>query len=655
MAVKKYLQNITNGFMLKKLLNKNSDRYLARWIVFAFDLGIVLMSYLGAYVTRHNFSWTVLPEAVSIYKVALVLLAAAFGFLITRSYTGIIRHTSLRDGYNIFRTSTITAGVLILIGLVAGSASVLYIPRSILLIQFLLSVFMLIGSRVAVKVVYQSVVSSQADEKRTKVLIYGAGASGMITKNTLKQDATREYDILGFIDDNPYKIGKTIEGVMVYGFKKIFENDYISKLKPDQLIISIQGSLPASRKKEIVEAGLQKNVEIKIVPPVEHWIQGELSTKQIKHVKIENLLERDPIVLDNVNIRREFKGKRILVTGAAGSIGSEISRQLLHYSPQQVILLDQAESSLYDLEQELKNNHPNIYEKADFVIADVTNLDRMHKVFRAFEPQVVFHAAAYKHVPLMEDNPYEAVSVNVFGTKNVADLSCEYGIEKFVMVSTDKAVNPTNVMGATKRTAEIYTQSLTAKTQCNTHFVITRFGNVLGSNGSVIPLFRKQIESGGPITIMHRDITRYFMTIPEACNLVLEAGAMAKGGEIFVFDMGESVKIYDLAKKMIKLSGLRLGKDIEIAEVGLRPGEKLYEELLAVQENTKTTHHPKILVADVIEYAHEEVSNKTEVLHKALESGDNLELVKNLKAIVPEFISNNSIFASLDLKKIAND
>jgi FlaA1/EpsC-like NDP-sugar epimerase len=655
MSVIKRLQDLTKALMLKKLLNKNSDRYLARWVVFAFDLSIVLLSYLGAYVTRHNFTWTVLPEAVSIYKIVLVCLASTFGFLVTRSYTGIIRHTSLRDGYNIFRSSAIIAGILLFVGLFAGSSSILFIPRSILLIQFLLSVFMLIGSRIAVKVVYQSVVSSQTNEKRTKVLIYGAGASGMITKNTLKQDATREYDILGFIDDNPYKIGKTIEGVMVYGFKKIFENDYISKLKPDQLIISIQGSLPASRKKEIVEAALHKNVEIKIVPPVEHWIQGELSTKQIKHVKIENLLERDPIVFDNVNIRREFKGKNILVTGAAGSIGSEISRQLLHYGPAQIILLDQAESSLYDLEQELKNHHPNLYDKAKFVIADVTNIDRMHKVFRVYQPEVVFHAAAYKHVPLMEDNPYEAVSVNVFGTQIVADLSCEYGIEKFVMVSTDKAVNPTNVMGATKRTAEIYTQSLTAKKQCKTQFVITRFGNVLGSNGSVIPLFRKQIESGGPITITHRDITRYFMTIPEACNLVLEAGAMANGGEIFVFDMGESVKIYDLARKMIKLSGLKLGKDIEIVEVGLRPGEKLYEELLAVQENTKATHHPKILVADVIEYEHKEVSEKTKKLKVALESGDNLELVKKLKAIVPEFISNNSIFASLDLKKIANE
>ncbi len=641
--------------MLGRLLDKNSDRYLARWIVFVFDAIVVFLTYVLAYVTRHNFTWPVLPEALSPGKVVLVCLAAISGFLISRSYTGIIRHTSLRDGYNILKAVTIAAGVLLFVGLIAGPESAFYIPRSVVLIQFLLSLFVLIGSRMGVKVLYQTALSSQMPQKKTKVLIYGAGASGMITKNTLYQDTTREYEILGFIDDNPYKIGKTIEGVMVYSFNKIFVNEYIHKLKPDQLIISIQSNLSTKRKKEIVEAALARNVEIKIVPPVENWIHGELSTKQIKHVKIENLLERDPIVLDNVNISREISGKRILVTGAAGSIGSEIARQLLHYSPREIVLLDQAESALYDLEQQIKTEHPMLIEKAKFVIADVANKERMHRVFDAFSPQIVFHAAAYKHVPLMEDNPYEAVSVNVSGTKVVADLSCAYGIDKFVMVSTDKAVNPTNVMGATKRTAEIYTQSLTCKKNCKTNFVITRFGNVLGSNGSVIPLFRKQIEKGGPITITHKDITRYFMTIPEACNLVLEAGAMAKGGEIFVFDMGESVKIYDLARKMVKLSGLRLGKDIEIVEVGLRPGEKLYEELLAVQENTKPTHHPKILVAEVPRYSYKETSSLVANLERSLDSSDNLEIVKNLKAIVPEFISNNSIFASLDLKMIAND
>jgi FlaA1/EpsC-like NDP-sugar epimerase len=641
--------------MIKKLLDKNSDKYLARWVVFIYDTGVVFIAYLLAVFTRNNFEWSAFPTKINQYTVLLLLLSTTAGFLISKSYTGIIRHTGMRDGYNILKANIIISSIVLISGIIFGNQSPLYIPRSIVVIQFLLSLFILIGSRLFVKVVYQNIMASQAHNKKTKVIIYGAGASGMITKSTLMQDTTREYEILGFVDDNAYKVGKTIEGVMVYSFKKMFLSDYVSKLKPNQLIISIQSSLSNARRKAVVEAGLARNLEIKIVPPVESWIHGELSTKQIKNVKIENLLERDPIELDNVHIRREINDKRILVTGAAGSIGSEISRQLLHYKPKEVVLLDQAESALYDLEQDIKNNHPQLYKLARFVVADVTNKKRMDKTFSAYQPHVVFHAAAYKHVPLMEDNPYEAVSVNVCGTRIVADLACAHEVEKFVMVSTDKAVNPTNVMGATKRTAEIYTQSLGFRRGCKTSFVITRFGNVLGSNGSVIPLFRKQIENGGPVTITHRDITRYFMTIPEACNLVLEAGAMAKGGEIFVFDMGESVKIYDLAKKMIKLSGLRLGKDIEIAEVGLRPGEKLYEELLATQENTKATHHPKILIAEVPSFSYEEILKKVESLQEALETNENLELVKNLKAIVPEFISKNSIFASLDLKMIVNE
>lgn len=641
--------------MIRKIVNQNSDKYLARWIVLAYDIVIVFISFALAVVVRSNFDWFVLPDAVNWPTIISILIVSVTGFLISRSYTGIIRHTGLRDAYNLMKANIIIASLLLVEGIIVGSDSLLFISHSVILIQFLLSLFILIGSRMVVKVLYQSFMNGQATSKKTKVLIYGAGASGMITKSTLMQDTTREYDILGFVDDNAYKVGKTIEGVMVYSFKKMFSNDYVSKLNPDQLIISIQSKLHTTRKKEIVEAALAKNLEIKIVPPVENWIHGELSTKQIKNVKIENLLERDPIVLDNVHIRREINGKRVLVTGAAGSIGSEISRQLLHYKPLEVVFLDQAESALYDLEQEIKNNHPNLYDLAKFVIADVTNKKRIEKTFEAFKPQIVFHAAAYKHVPLMEDNPYEAVSVNICGTKNVADLACAFNVEKFVMVSTDKAVNPTNVMGATKRTAEMYTQGLSNKKGCTTNFIITRFGNVLGSNGSVIPLFRRQIENGGPITITHRDITRYFMTIPEACNLVLEAGAMAKGGEIFVFDMGESVKIYDLAKKMVKLSGLRLGKDIEIAEVGLRPGEKLYEELLAVQENTKPTHHPKILIAEVSSFKYDDVLAMIATLEKSLETNDNVELVKNLKMIVPEYISNNSIFASLDLKMIVNE
>jgi FlaA1/EpsC-like NDP-sugar epimerase len=382
------------------------------------------------------------------------------------------------------------------------------------------------------------------------------------------------------------------------------------------------------------------------VPPVSSWINGELSFKQIKKINIEELLERDPIKLDEENISRQVKNKHVLVTGAAGSIGSEIVRQLVRYKPSKIILLDQAESPLYEVEMELKEQMaPGSFE---IVIGDVRNRDRMHNLFRTFRPQIVFHAAAYKHVPMMENNPSEAVFTNVLGTKVMADLAVEFGAEKFVMVSTDKAVNPTNVMGASKRVAEIYTQALgkTAKTK----FITTRFGNVLGSNGSVIPRFRQQIEKGGPVTITHPEITRYFMTIPEACQLVLEAGAMGNGGEIFIFDMGKSVKIVDLAKKMIKLSGLELDKDIKIAFTGLRPGEKLYEELLNDKEKTLPTHHAQIMIAKVKEYDLGEVSKEIESLISLFGSQNNNEIVRKIKNIVPEFISNNSEFEKLDVK-----
>jgi len=646
--------------LLREFINKNSDRYLARWIVLMFDSAVVAISYVIAALLRFNFDAGQVASNWSLNQLAFVVAIYFIGFIISRSYAGIIRHTGLRDAFNILRASMMALVFLMSASLLIGSfssplAQDLNPPRSVLLIHFLLNLFFLIGSRMAVKVIYQATVNSQAQKKHTKVLIYGAGASGMITKNTLKQENKRDYDIYGFIDDNPYKVGKAIEGIMVYSPKKIFETNFVEKNKIDQIIISIQSDLSPKRKKEITEAALEKNLEVKIVPAIENWIHGELSAKQIKNVKIEDLLERDPIILDNVNISREIKGRVILVTGAAGSIGSEISRQLIYYSPRKVILLDQAESALYDLENEIKSNHPANFGLTEYVMGDVTDKARMTKVFRVFQPDIVFHAAAYKHVPLMEDNPYEGIKTNVCGTKIIADLAADFNIQKFVMVSTDKAVNPTNVMGATKRTAEIYTQALGRRRNVRTQFIITRFGNVLGSNGSVIPLFRKQIEKGGPVTITHRDITRYFMTIPEACNLVLEAGAMGNGGEIFVFDMGESVKIMDLARKMIKLSGLQVGKDIEIVEVGLRPGEKLYEELLAIKENTKPTHHPKILIASVESESYTKIKALLHKLEENLDSKDNLQMVAELKAIVPEFISNNSIFASLDLKKIVND
>jgi FlaA1/EpsC-like NDP-sugar epimerase len=403
-------------------------------------------------------------------------------------------------------------------------------------------------------------------------------------------------------------------------------------------------SISITERKDIINRGVDLGLTVKSIPHINTWINGELTVNQIQDVKIEDLLGREPISLSNRNVSRELKDKVVLVTGAAGSIGSEICRQVMHYSPKKLILLDQAESPLYDLQFELKNNEPykNLEIPMEFVIANVKDYRKMHEVFERFHPQVIYHAAAYKHVPLMEEFPYEAVFVNVFGTKNVVDLAVEYKAEKFVMVSTDKAVNPTNVMGATKRIAEIYTQSRQSET---TKFITTRFGNVLGSNGSVIPLFKKQLEKGGPLTVTDRNIIRYFMTIPEACSLVLEAGAIGDNNNIFVFDMGKPVKIYDLAKKMIMLSHV---PNVEIEITGLRPGEKLYEELLATKENTIETENPKIMRAKVRQYTRDEVNTEIGELEKIIDTCDDYKIVAKMKKIVPEFKSNNSIYTALD-------
>ena len=644
--------------MLKRLLRKNSERFLSRWVVLGFDLTIVGLTYFMALVLRYNLEMAVIPTTLVRDKIFLVLTAYLLGFLFTRSYVGIIRHTSLTDAYALFKAAMMALAVFFIASLASRAFPIterfLLLPNSVIVIHFLLSLFVLIGSRLTVKILFERLKSSQ-ETKKTRVLIYGAGASGIITKNTLLQDTSREYEIQGFIDDNPYKVGKSIEGVIVCSRDKALSKGFISKHRTDQLIISIQERLEPHHKASIVEDALLLGLQVKAVPAASKWIHGELSAKQIKQVKIEELLERAPINLDNKNVKREVEGKVVLVTGAAGSIGSEISRQLLHHKPQKVVLLDASESPLYELQHEIKSHYPQYFGLIDLVVANVRDRGRMVRVFEFFQPDMVFHAAAYKHVPLMEDNPYEAIGVNVLGTKNVADLSVQYKVEKFVLVSTDKAVNPTNVMGATKRAAEMYTRGLGRQENTSTQFITTRFGNVLGSNGSVIPLFRKQIARGGPITLTDKRITRYFMTIPEACNLVLEAGAMGKGGEIFVFDMGKSVKIYDLACKMIMLSGMELGKDIEIKEVGLRPGEKLYEELLTVKETTTKTHHPKIMIAQTEKYEFAQVQCKIEQLQNHILNSKNLELVACLKNLVPEYKSNNSIYAQLDQEKKVPD
>lgn len=426
--------------------------------------------------------------------------------------------------------------------------------------------------------------------------------------------------------------------------------DKKEELGVDTLVLAI-ANLPKEKIREISELCMENGIEIKILPTFNNWMQEKVSEQKIRKLRIEDLLGRDEIALDMNRISKGLKDKVVLVSGAAGSIGSEMVRQLVKYPLKKLLLLDQAESALYDLQQELISKGVEL--DYELVIGDISNEYRMEKLFESFHPKVVFNAAAYKHVPLMEENPYEALNVNVRGTKNLADLSVRYGVEKFVMVSTDKAVNPTNVMGASKRLCEIYIQALSQNMATETSFITTRFGNVLGSNGSVVPLFRRQIEKGGPITVTHPDITRYFMTIPEACQLVLEAGFMGKGGEIFVFDMGKPVKIAELAKRMIKLSGLTLGEDIDIKYTGLRPGEKLYEELLATKENTMPTHNNKILIGKVRKHDYKQVNEKISKLIHNLHLESNQEIVIRLKDLVPEFVSQNSEYELLDKKQEA--
>jgi FlaA1/EpsC-like NDP-sugar epimerase len=523
--------------------------------------------------------------------------------------------------------------------------------RSIIIMDYLICLVSLTSLRIGYKLIYRRINRLQYNQLQN-IIIYGAGHTGMMAKRSIEADMTSQFKVVAFLDDNRQLSGKSAEGVPIYNFNKKFEY-VIEKFSPKELIIAIP-EIAGYKKKKVIEIGLQHNLVIKNVPPIDKWINGEFTFNQIKNVNVSDLLGREPINLENKNIKHAIRNKIVLVTGAAGSIGSEIAKQCIGYDPKYVILLDQAETPLYELEYNL--NQSNV----EVMIGDVANEGRMRQLFKAFKPDIIFHAAAYKHVPLMEDNPYEAINTNVFGTRILANLAVEFNSEKFVFVSTDKAVNPTNIMGASKRMAEIYVQSfnnlLDLQHDTHTKFITTHFGNVLGSNGSVIPRFRQQIEEGGPITVTHPDITRYFMTIPEACQLVLEAGAMGNGGEIYIFDMGVSVKIVDLARKMIKLSGFQEGKDIEIVFTGLRPGEKLTEELLNNKEETIGTHHPKIMVAKVRKFNFDDVDEIIEGMRKNNDKLTNRLIVTSMKQMVPEFISNNSIYEELDHKaRIAMD
>ena len=628
--------------MLRNLFLKALNKYASKWLVLCIDIFLVCFSFVLAYAIRFNLSFDFNTNSL-IYQIPLLIIISLGSFLVLGSYKGIIRHTGTKDAFIIFLGVTIVSlfmGFIVIINQLFKISPSFTIPKSIILIHYLVTVFLLIISRYFFKAFYD-IISTQLNEV-TNVLIFGAGDSGIITYGALNKDKKSNFDIFGFIDDDPNKINKKIDRIKIYAFSKI-DAAFIEMHHISEVIISTQKIRPG-RLLEITDTLLALNVKVKIVPLLTKWIDGTLEVNQIKQVRIEDLLNRQPIVIDNPIVKREVNDKVILVTGAAGSIGSEISRQIASYTVKYLVLIDQAESDLYDLQQEL---HQKGIENFSAVVADVRDKKRMREIFEQYQPQKVFHAAAYKHVPLMEESPYEAVKVNVFGTRNIADLSVEYNVERFVMVSTDKAVNPTNVMGATKRIAEMYISCL-SKQQEKTKFTTTRFGNVLGSNGSVIPLFKRQIDHGGPLTVTHKDITRYFMTITEACRLVLEAGTMGAGGEIYVFDMGNSVKIFDMAKRMISLSGLKYPEDIDIKITGLRPGEKLYEELLADGESTVKTYHKKIMIAKIQEIDTVQIVSLIDNLSVKKKILTNAEIVRLIKEIVPEYISNNSEFEKLD-------
>jgi len=563
-------------------------------------------------------------------------------FLLLKIPKIVVRYTNSKDVVKIFLTTFLGTIILFLLSYLLWALGInpnRFIPISIIGMEFFITTTLMVFYRFAFKIYFLE--KANPTKLKKNIVIIGAGDSGMITKRALDRDAVSKYSVLSFFDEDPKKIGMQMESLPVRAMTQLEE--YLSENEISFLIISIQ-NFPVPKKNLITEIALKHNVKVLIVPPVVNWINGELSFKQIKKIKIEELLEREVIDIDNSLVSKDIVGKTILITGAAGSIGSEIVRQLLKFDFKKLVLLDNSETPVFFLQQELSSKKP--VKNIENLLIDITDKAKIEEIMAFYKPDVIYHSAAYKHVQLMEENVHAAIKNNVEGTKVLADLAVQHGVQKFVMISTDKAVNPTGVMGASKRIAEIYVQSLNYAQETTT-FVTTRFGNVLGSNGSVIPIFREQIEHGGPITITHPDITRYFMTIPEACELVITAGAMGKGGEIFIFDMGESVKIYDLAVKMIKLSGFTPGKDITIEFTGLRPGEKLYEELLATAENTKPTPHKKIMIAEVRRYDYQDINK--EIGHLITSKNEEpLQVVGLMKKIVPEYVSMNSKFETLD-------
>lgn len=623
-------------------------KYLPTWLILVLDLILVINAYFFSLLLLTNFSFQITLSSQSISELILIGSCYSLAFVVNRTYIGAFRHTGVKDLLRL-AYATVLAAVLVFFAFhLLVNMSVLERKTLTIAMIFLhaATFFMSVsGMRLFVKLMYSRYVLGKTRRNVSGIIIYGAGATGIAVNNAMKQDRSSYKEVVAYIDDNDKMQGKSIDGVPVVSFEKGFSDEFIKSRKVDGIVWSIQ-RIDSNRFSEVADKCIDLGLDFQRVPKIQEWIDGNISGSQLRKVKIEELLNRAEISLDNDWLKQFIGGKNILVTGAAGSIGSELCRQILYYRPRLLIMMDNGETAMHDMVLELSKS--KYYENnVVFVVGDVTRANRVEEVFQLYQPNAVFHAAAYKHVPMMEANAKEAVRVNVEGTRVVAELAVKYQAEKFVFISTDKAVNPTNVMGATKRAAEMLVQLVSTKGK--TQFITTRFGNVLGSNGSVIPLFRKQLENRQNLTVTHRDVVRYFMTIPEACQLVFQAATLGNGGEIFVFDMGEPVKIYDLAVKMIKLSGLTPGRDIDIVETGLRPGEKLFEELLSDKENTLPTPHPKIMVAKVEAMKITDVKKQLDTLcYQASNGASDMELVGTLKGLVPEFKSQNSVYSQLD-------
>lgn len=623
-----------------------TSRVLPIWTILLIDVFIIILSTILAYALRVDFKSASLNAQILTSTIIISIMVNVVFFRIFRTYSGVLRYSSFVDILRIFASLTAAYAVLIILSYILSACGLtILLSPFVLMIAMVFSSALMVCSRVVVKTFFEFLNFDSVHS--SNIAIYGAKEAGVNIAKSLRVNFKNHYRLRGFIADESELIGKVIMGVKVYPN----DADIVEKLQDMEvkMVIVSPAKIEALRKNELADLLLANKIKLLTAPPLSEWTGQTLGHAQIKEIQIEDLLQRNPIEIDIRKVASHLEGKRVLITGAAGSIGSEIMRQVASFNPYKLILVDQAETPLHDIRLELQDKWRNI--DAATIVADISNVTRMESIFKEYKPQYIFHAAAYKHVPMMEDNVSESIQINVLGTKNVADLAVKYGAKKFVMISTDKAVNPTNVMGCSKRICEIYVQSLAKKLlkedKSATQFITTRFGNVLGSNGSVIPRFHDQIQRGGPVTVTHPEIIRYFMTIPEACRLVLEAGSMGSGGEIYIFDMGKPVKIVDLAKRMISLSGRT---DVKIEFTGLRHGEKLYEELLNVKELTKPTYHEKIMIATVREYDYDEVKHRIQDLIDVSYEYDQMKIVAAMKDLVPEFISKNSCFEVLDKK-----